>query len=175
MLNLLNRPVKRRSRPGKKFNGRNYRKALKYLLNDFEGRCAYSLYHVVHMSKSVMEVDHFNPKLKGNIKHCYGNLMPAYRHCNSRKSNNWPTRAQQKKGIRFLNPRKEIDYGVHIFEDPRNQKVWGSTPAESSRHRARIPLSKSDPDNPRRPHQAGKVKKAGLISAEESNFLTKRQ
>lgn len=116
---------------GKKryFTARTYRRALPDLLIDFENRCAYSLQHVERMGMQIMEVDHHNPKRQGRSKHHYRNLYPAHRICNGQKSNTWPTRSQRKKQLRFLNPRKETDYGVQIFEEPETFRLVGTTPS----------------------------------------------
>jgi hypothetical protein len=45
------------------------------------------------------------------------------------KSNQWPTNKERANGIRFLNCCKEIEYGIHIFEDPDNHEVVGITSA----------------------------------------------
>lgn len=41
----------------------------------------------------------------------------------------WPSGELRKLGARFLNPTKEQDYGVHIFEDPGTHELVGTTPA----------------------------------------------
>lgn len=76
-----------------------------------------------------MEVDHFNPGLSGNRRNFHGNLVPAARLCNNTKRERWPTDEEQAKGIRFLNPYEEQDYGVHIYEDVATGKLIGHTPA----------------------------------------------
>jgi hypothetical protein len=81
-----------------------------------------------HGGLGAMDVDHHNPTLSDATKNNYNNLFLTTRHCNGKKSNNWPSTEQQKLGIRFLNPCEEIDYGVHIFEDPDTFEVWGETP-----------------------------------------------
>lgn len=100
-----------------------------FLLSDFGGRCAYSLQHVERVGYRCMEVDHFNPNLRGPARHRYSNLFPATRHCNGSKSGLWPHAELRKAGVRFLNPTKEHDYGVHIFEDPQSHELVGVTPA----------------------------------------------
>lgn len=74
-----------------------------------------------------MEVDHFQPK--GKRRHHYSNFLPATRHCNGAKSQTWPTAADWRAGIRFLDPTVEQDYGVHMFEDPITHHLVGATPA----------------------------------------------
>jgi hypothetical protein len=119
----------RKNKPAKKrFTQSTYRKALPFLLKDFEGRCAYSLVHFNDCGTRDMEIDHHNPTVSGNARHNYENLFPATRHCNGKKSDEWPTRAMQKKGIRFLNPCKEQDYDSQIFEKEDGRLV-GTTPA----------------------------------------------
>lgn len=118
-----------RRQPKRNFTASTYRKALPYLLSDFEGRCAYSLQHVNRVGFKIMEVDHFNPNLRGLARHKYSNLFPATRHCNGAKTDTWPKPHFAKLGARFLNPTKEQDYGVHIFEDPVSHQLVGTTPA----------------------------------------------
>jgi len=98
------------------------------LLRDFERRCAYSMQHLSHAG-GALEVDHFDPRQKKNLIQSYSNLFPASRFCNGKKSNTWPTRGQQRLGIRFLNPCEEIDYGEQLFEDPATHRIVGSTVA----------------------------------------------
>lgn len=123
------KPRVTRSKPSVSFTEATYRKAKPYLLNDFGGRCAYSLQHVQRVGYRCMEVDHFNPNRRGPSRHEYSNLFPATRHCNGAKSDLWPARELRKAGVRFLNPTKEQDYGVHIFEDPQTHELVGATPA----------------------------------------------
>lgn len=81
------------------------------------------------MAEMVMEVDHFDPRLKDKARQPYLNLVIAYRACNNSKRAYWPTTAQERLGVGYLNPRQDVDYGEHIFEDPDTHKVWGCTPA----------------------------------------------
>jgi hypothetical protein len=76
-----------------------------------------------------MEIDHFNPKLKDPARNRYRNLMLATRLCNLMKRDKWPKKWQSQKGLRFLNPCREQDYGKHILEDPISHKLVGITPA----------------------------------------------
>lgn len=76
-----------------------------------------------------MEVDHFNPLLTGSDRHNYNNLFLATRHCNGSKRDTWPSKGARKKGIHFLNPCKEIDYGVHIVEHPITHRLIGISAA----------------------------------------------
>lgn len=97
------------------------------MLKDFGDRCAYSLMHVDEAY--VLEVDHFNPRLKSKHQQSYTNLMPAFGECNRTKGMTWPSHADLASGLRFLDPTKEIDYGVHIFEEPDTHQLKGVTPA----------------------------------------------
>ena len=122
------RPVTKNSSPRKWYARTAYRDAaFPYLCKDFEDRCAYSLLHISQMSKMVMEVDHFDPRKKDKNKQVYTNLVIAYRPCNNSKRAQWPTRAQAKLGMCYLNPRIDIDYGKHLFEDPDTHKIFGVT------------------------------------------------
>ena len=121
--------VKRNARPKRKFTKHTYKKAKPSLLKDFEGRCAYSLQHVQKIGWTTMEVDHHNPTLSEQQRHRYENLFPAIRHCNGAKSDTWPSKWARSKGVRFLNPCKEADYGAQIFEDPETHLLVGTTPA----------------------------------------------
>jgi len=76
-----------------------------------------------------MEIDHFDPTLKGSRRHRYENLFPATHHCNNAKRDNWPTAGDRRNGLRILNCCEEEDYGVHLFEDPDTHLLVGGTPA----------------------------------------------
>jgi hypothetical protein len=76
-----------------------------------------------------LEVDHFDPRRKKELRQDINNLFPASRHCNGKKSNHWPNNTEIAAGCRFLNPCKEIDYGEQIFEDPITHNLIGTTPA----------------------------------------------
>jgi hypothetical protein len=115
--------------PRRKFTASTYRNAKPFLLKDFDGRCAYSLQHVNRVGYKCMEVDHFNPTLRGPARNDYSNLFLATRHCNGSKHDTWPDDHFRKLGARFLNPTKEQDYGFHIFEDPTTHYLIGTTPA----------------------------------------------
>lgn len=76
-----------------------------------------------------MDVDHFDPRKKRDYLQSYENLYLACRHCNGKKSDQWPSKEERSRGIRFLDCCAEKDYGIHIFEDPVTHKVFGVTPA----------------------------------------------
>src|SRR5689334_18284672 len=117
-----------RHAPNRRFTEATYRRAMPFLLADFGGRCAYSLQHVNRIGYMCMEVDHFNPILRGPARNDFSNLFPATRHCNGSKQGSWPDARLRRLGVRFLNPTKEQDYGVHIFEDPRSHELVGLSP-----------------------------------------------
>lgn len=119
--------VKRGPGPEKPLRQSTYRDALPYLKRDFMDRCAYSMQHTKHCLE--LEVDHFDPRRKKDKYQHYENLLPASRHCNSVKSDNWPSISETKRGIRFLNPCEEMDYGEQIFENPDTHELYGITPA----------------------------------------------
>ncbi len=116
--------------PKRKFTDNTYRKAKPYLLRDFGRRCAYSQQHADRsLGVKSMEVDHFNPKLTGADRNNYKNLFLATRHCNGSKSDIWPTKNERKKGLFLINPSKQMDYGVNIFEHPVTHRLIGVTHA----------------------------------------------
>lgn len=83
------------------------------LHRDFEGRCAYCLWHV-EQSCSEFEIDHFNPRSRrGSNK--YPNLRLSCSPCNVAKGN-LPTPAQRAKGLHILDPCAVWDYGDHLVE-----------------------------------------------------------
>lgn len=92
--------------------------------------------HIDWNSQRDLHVDHFNPTLTHPDRNRYGNLFLASSHCNGLKSNTWPTRAERKRDKRFLNPRREMDYGGQIFEVPETHRLVGTTPA--ARYHIRI-------------------------------------
>ncbi len=108
--------VERGQPPKKPIKRHKYRDALPELLRDFEERCAYSMQH--QSRSGPLKVDHFDPRKKEDFLQDYDNLFPVSRYCNGKKSDRWPTKGERTAGCRFLNPCKEIDYGVQIFEDP---------------------------------------------------------
>lgn len=106
-----------------------HRDAWPFLMADFQKRCAYSMQHITRAGgPRNMEVDHFNPRLKKRYFHDYSNLFLSTSHCNGSKSDRWPTNKERGKGWRFLDCTKEIDYEVHIFEDPDTHELVGATP-----------------------------------------------
>ncbi len=119
--------IKRGPPPRKPIKRHHHRDALPELLPDFEDRCAYSMQHQTRSGP--LEVDHFDPRQKKDLIQRFENLFPASRHCNGKKSDTWPTKAELAAGCRFLNPCKEMDYGEQIFEHPRTHELVGVTTA----------------------------------------------
>jgi hypothetical protein len=122
--------VRRVHCPERSFTKYTYRQALPFLRSDFADRCAYSMQHYYHTGGlKCMEVDHFNPHLKKETIHAYDNLFLASRHCNGAKGDYWPDDEDVRKGLRFLNPCTEIDYGIQLLEDSVTHELVGTTPA----------------------------------------------
>jgi hypothetical protein len=124
--------IQRGPAPAKLLTDSNYRKyAFPALQRDFGDRCAYSMQHRRRAGGSMMlmEIDHFDPTLKGRKRHRYSNLFLASRYCNNKKRGNWPSPAAVARGVRFLNCCEEQDYGEHIFEDPATHRLVGASPA----------------------------------------------
>lgn len=121
--------VIRQHDPDESFTDATYRKkSFPKLMEDFDERCAYSLVHVEEIGKLNMEVDHFNPTLKGKKRHSYRNLYPATSVCNRAKSHVWPTTKDIQKRRRYLDCCKETEYGVHLFEDRTTGELLPVTP-----------------------------------------------
>lgn len=85
-----------------------------WLRRDFEGRCAYCLWHVERSRDVDFEIDHFHPRSRGGKDHYY-NLRYSCGACNRRKGN-LPTNKQRARGERILDPCAEWDYGHHLSE-----------------------------------------------------------
>jgi hypothetical protein len=62
-------------------------------------------------------IDHFKPRSKGGRVNHYPNLYWSCIPCNRFKGDQWPTAAQRRRGIRFADPCREWDYGVHFVEN----------------------------------------------------------
>lgn len=127
MSNSKNPRIKRGPPPKKPIKRHKHRAALPELIRDFGPRCAYSMQH--QSRSGTLEVDHFDPRKKKALIQDYKNLFPASRHCNGKKSDNWPNKAEQAAGCRFLNPCEEMDYEEQIFENPETHELIGITPA----------------------------------------------
>lgn len=120
--------IKRRIKVDRVFSASTYRKAKKYLIQDFEGRCAYSMQHYELVGLKVMDVDHYNCTLSGAPRNEYKNLYLSTRHCNGAKGAKWRLKDGHRE-LRLLDPCNEIDYGNLIFENPQTHKLEGTTPS----------------------------------------------
>lgn len=122
--------IRRGDPPDYELNDGNVSTAKDFLLRDSDGRCAYSMIHEFEVGREEIHVDHFDPrKSAGRKNHDYSNLLPAFAPCNRAKGVTWPSREAEARGVRFLNPTVEPDYGVHLFEDPESHEIVGATPA----------------------------------------------
>lgn len=122
--------IKRGRGPKGKMKDWNYRaRALPYLQKDFDSRCGYSMRHESRAGLTCIEVDHFNPKAKSSIRNRYSNLFFAFRSCNNKKRDHWPTAAMKRAGIYFIDPTKERDYDFQIFENLETGELIPTTRA----------------------------------------------
>ena len=138
---MKNCRIHRGDLPTKRITKRQYRHALIELKRDFDNRCAYCMRKIY--TDSEMEVDHFNPRKKKSTRQNYSNLFLADSHCNKAKGKKWPTKAARRRGIRFLNCCKEIDYGGVVFEEPDTHILVGTTDA-ARYHILQIDLNNDD-------------------------------
>ena len=108
--------VKRSAGPKSTLTKANYRKkALNFLLKDFERRCAYCLDPNEFRHPSLDQVDHFNCKLRERQRHQYKNLMLACAACNLSKHDK-PIANPFDKEQRLLNCTEENEFPEHIIE-----------------------------------------------------------
>lgn len=115
--------VKRGPGPMKKLSKATYRKkALPFLLEDFNSRCAYCLDPGEFRHPSQQQIDHFNCRLGGRRRHQYKNLMLACAACNLSKHDK-PIANPFDKEQRLLNCTLEHEFPEHIVELPNGQWV----------------------------------------------------
>jgi hypothetical protein len=137
--------VKRGPGPKSRLTKGNYRKkALKFLLTDFEGRCAYCLDPSDFRHPSQSQVDHFDCKLHKRARNQYCNLMLACSACNHTKHNK-PVVNPFDRAQRLLNCTEENEFPEHIVETPDGQ--WQPVSAAAEYHLVSIGLQE-------RSHQA---------------------
>lgn len=130
--------VKRGPGPKGKLTQGNYRKkALPFLLIDFDGRCAYCLDPSDFRHASLNHVDHFDCKLRGRRRHQYPNLMLACAACNLSKHDK-PVVNPLDKDQRLLNCTEETEFPEHIVETEDGQ--WQSRTKAGEYHLAVIGL-----------------------------------
>ena len=122
--------VKRGPGPKSRLTKGTYRKkALKFLVADFEGRCAYCLDPSEFRHPSQSQVDHFDCKLRERVRHQYRNLMLACAACNHTKHDK-PVVNPFEHAQRLLNCTEENEFPEHIFETPDGQWHPASPAAE---------------------------------------------
>ena len=108
--------VQRSAGPRAKMTEATYRKkALPFLLKDFDGCCAYCLDPGEFRSPSQSQVDHFDCKLSGRKRNQYFNLMLACAACNLSKHDK-PIVNPLNKEQRLLDCTKENEFPNHIVE-----------------------------------------------------------
>jgi hypothetical protein len=96
------------------------RKALPFLLSDFQGKCAYCLDPKEFRAPSQNQVDHFNCKIKSRERNYYRNLMLACAACNLSKHDK-PVTNPYNSRQRLLNCTEENEFPEHIEEDANGQ------------------------------------------------------
>ncbi len=140
--------VKRGAGPKGHVTEGNYRKkALPFLLQDFEKRCAYCLDPDEFRHPSLNHVEHFNCKLHGRRRHQYGNLMLACAACNLSKHEK-PVVNPLDRRQRLLNCTEETEFPEHIEETEDGQ--WRACTPEGDYHLTCIGLQESCHRNKRR-------------------------
>jgi len=113
--------VKKGRGPKSKMTQATYRKkALKYLLEDFDGHCAYCLDPKEFRAPSLTQVDHFDCKIKGRERNYYKNLMLACAACNHYKHDK-PVKNPYDPEQRLLNCTEENEFIEHSEEKPDGQ------------------------------------------------------
>ena len=124
--------------PSKKLTKATYRKkALPFLLEDFQRCCAYCLDPDDFRHPSQSHVEHFNCKLRGRQRHQYKNLMLGCAACNASKHDK-PVVNPFDKSQRLLNCTEEAEFPTHIHETEDGQ--WHSLTPEGKYHLAVIGL-----------------------------------
>ena len=116
------------------------KKALPFLLKDFEGRCAYCLDPGEFRHPSQSQVDHFDCKLKERKRHQYKNLMLACAACNLSKHDK-PVVNPFDKDQRLLNCTEENEFPAHIVETDDGQ--WEALTSAGKYHLESIGLRES--------------------------------
>lgn len=116
----------------------NYRKkALQFLLDDFQRRCAYCLDPDEFRHPSLNHVDHFDCKIRGRRRNQYANLMLACAACNQSKHDK-PVANPLDQEQRLLNCTVENEFPKHISETEDGQ--WEPHSKEGEYHLAVIGL-----------------------------------
>ena len=90
--------------PGKKYY--EYREEIRW---DFFYSCAYCTIMEFEGQTIGFSIDHYQPSEKfSDLEHVYGNLMYSCNHCNSRKSDIFPSEKALEDGIRYFRPDQDI-------------------------------------------------------------------
>lgn len=140
--------VKRGKGPKSSMTEATYRKkALPFLLQDFERRCAYCLDPDEFRHPSQNHVDHFDCKLKKRQRHQYKNLMLACVTCNTCKHDK-PVMNPFSKEQRILNCTVVNEFIEHIREQPDGQ--WEAIKESGNYHLESIGLREPCHVNKRR-------------------------
>jgi hypothetical protein len=109
--------VRRSTGPKSNMTEATYRKkALPFLLKDFERRCAYCLDPDDFRHPSQNHVDYFNCRLRPRNRNKYQNLMLACVTCNTCKHDK-PVVNPLQKEQRLLNCTEENEFPRHIVEE----------------------------------------------------------
>lgn len=133
--------VKRSKGPKVLLTDGNYRKkALPFLLQDFERRCAYCLDPDEFRLPSHNQVEHFDCKISGRRRHQYRNLMLGCVACNFTKRAKPKTNPFDKRQ-RLLNCTEENEFLGHIVEEEDGQ--WKALTPEGEYHLTCIGLTES--------------------------------
>jgi len=133
--------VNRSAGPKSKMTKANYRKkALRFLLKDFQGCCAYCLDPSDFRHPQQNHVDHFDCKLKERQRHQYKNLMLACVTCNSCKHDK-PVINPLDQEQRLLNCTIENEFPEHIVEIEEGQ--WKPITKQGEYHLESIGLTES--------------------------------
>lgn len=113
--------VKRSKGPASAMTEFTYRKkALPFLMKDFNGHCAYCLDPKEFRAPSQSHVEHFDCKLKGRKRHFYKNLMLACAACNMSKRGK-PIKNPLNPEQRLINCTEENEFIEHIRETEDGQ------------------------------------------------------
>lgn len=130
--------VRRSAGPKSAMTKATYRKkALPFLMKDFEGKCAYCLDPGDFRHVNQSHVEHFNCRLKEREKNRYGNLMLACATCNLCKHDK-PVINSFDAEQRLLNCTIETEFPEHIVEMPDGQ--WFPLTKAGEYHLASIGL-----------------------------------
>jgi hypothetical protein len=89
---------------------------------DFEQRCAYCMCHEARLGARHFDIEHFCPRKAGGAND-YENLYWSCKSCNGLKWEHWPRETERKRGNRYADPCRELDYGQHLIEKANGMLV----------------------------------------------------